>query len=110
MDKGGKIVGYHVEPSFGLTWPHIRTLQHLAALIEVRSGMFVRVMQADADTELFEIRTKYSAVGDKPYVETSVWLNAYETGAREVRRQMASEDALISVDSADTENEGDISG
>ena len=109
-DNSNRIVGYHSEPSFGLTWPHIRTLQHLAALIETRSGMFVRVVQSDTDTELFEIRTSYSITVDRTYVGATTWLDAYETGAREVRRQMAGETTSVSVDSGDTENEGDLSG
>lgn len=81
----GRIVGYHPNPPFGRTWPHIKTLQHHAALIGVRTGIDVRVVAAETVDELFEIRTGHSLQEAKPYIGAVTWLAAFEQGIREHR-------------------------
>lgn len=85
MDQG-RVTGYRVEPPFGLSWPHIRTLQYRAALIGQRAGLTVRVTESDDDEALFEIMTRYSIVGGVPYLAAVRWLDAYEVGASEARK------------------------
>lgn len=82
----GRVTGYHIEPKFGLTWPHIQTLQHRAALIEHRTGIRLRVVTSDHDEELFEIGTPHGVIGSEPYRGVSLWLTAFEEGVREARR------------------------
>lgn len=85
--QDGRVVGHHPEPKFGMSWPHIQTLQHLAALIEVKTGIRgLRVIKTDDAGELFEIRTPHAVMGGKPYIGAFNWLDAFETGVWEARR------------------------
>lgn len=100
----GRIVGYHPHPTFERTWPHIKTLQHHAALIEVRTGVEVRVVAAETIDELFEIRTTHSVQDPTPYIGAANWLAAFEQGIREQRwhtrvEQMSGESPPASIDS-----------
>lgn len=83
--------GYAPDPPFGLTWPHLQTLRHHAALIKQRTGLMVLVAPADDDEELFEIATRTTLRSGQPYLEASSYLSAFEIGANEgSARQAAS--------------------
>jgi hypothetical protein len=83
--KDDKVVGYKVEPEFGLTWPHIQTLRHFASLIEHRTGIKIRVIKVDdiEDCEAFEVLTGHSTGGPAPYEVTFAWLSGFENGIHE---------------------------
>jgi hypothetical protein len=88
-----KVIGYRVEPPFGLTWPPLQTLRHYAALIEHRTGQKVRVIpntvkewlpfpddDEPKDVEHYEVRTDHVTGGPAPYDVTYSWLSGYENG------------------------------
>jgi hypothetical protein len=88
-----RVTGFHIDPPFGLTWPHLRTLQHYAALIEHRTGMKVRVIQSTPGQEegfpddipaTFEVRTEHVAGQAAPYEVTYAWMSGYENGIHAV--------------------------
>lgn len=86
-----RVVGYVVNPKFGLDWPEIRTLQHFAALIEHRTNQYVRVILAkdqppdyDDLPEMFEVRTAHSLGGPAPYEVVYAWLSGFENGIHEL--------------------------
>jgi hypothetical protein len=53
--EGDKVVGYVVNPKFEPDWPHLKTLQHFAALIEHRTGQRVRVIATTTSTPYEEV-------------------------------------------------------
>lgn len=88
-----KVVGYVVNPKFGVDWPEVQTLQHFAALIEHRTGQKVRVIQATVGQEegfpddilaTFEVKTAHSIGGPAPYEVVYAWLSGFENGIHEV--------------------------
>lgn len=87
-----KVVGFKVEPPFGTDWPHLKTLQHFAALIECRTGHKVRVTEADYkildddgnELEAFDVLTGHSTTGSPaPFEVTWAWLSGFENGIHE---------------------------
>lgn len=91
--EGGKIIGFKVNPPFGLTWPPLKTLQHFAALIEHRTGAKVRVVRADNDLilddgsliEAYEVTTGHVVTGSSASYEiTYAWLSGFENGIHEI--------------------------
>lgn len=88
-------MGFRVDPPFGVNWPPLRTLRHLAALIEHRTGHKVRVgsvvreqKRFDGDclsrTEEYEVMTEHCLTNESAGFEVVyAWLSGFENGIHE---------------------------
>lgn len=93
LNDEGRVVGQQVQPPFELTWDHLTTLRHFAALIEHRTGTKVRVSPAewgevqdeeDKKDELYDVLTAHTTGGPAVYEVTWAWLSGFETGIHEL--------------------------
>lgn len=91
IEKDDQVVGYRVEPPFGVDWPPLQTLRHFAALIEHRTGQKVRVAPSasqppdyDDMPELFDVMTGHSTGGPAPFEIMYSWLSGFENGIHEL--------------------------
>jgi hypothetical protein len=98
----GLVIGQQVQPPFELTWDHLTTLRHFAALIEHRTGTIIRVSPADPppleddepsvetenfaakQDELYDVLTAHTTGGPAAYEVTWAWMSGYETGIHEL--------------------------
>lgn len=109
----GLVIGHQVHPPFALTWDHLTTLRHFAALIEHRTGTKIRVAplivkkteayplsdvgeasaivdgaegmgERTVEQELYDVLTAHTTGGPAVYEVTWAWLSGFETGIHEL--------------------------
>jgi hypothetical protein len=92
--EGDVIVAYLPHPAFGHDWPSLTTLRHQAALVELRTGLKVRVAPNESrteysnDPEFFDVLTGHAIGGPAPYEVVWSWMSGFEVGVNEYQRKV----------------------